>query len=73
MCLLGSDLSRGKALVSVVGDILPALTETVLYRDHFAIGVVLGAIDARNERRIITRFVAERGSDEDLKARDMLR
>ena len=53
MRFFGCNLSLGKALVSVVGDILSALTETALDGDHFVIGIVLGAVDARNKCRVV--------------------
>ena len=53
MRFFGCDLSLGKALVSVIGDILSALTETALDGDHFVIGIVLGAVDTRNKCRVV--------------------
>ena len=53
MRFFGSDLALDKALVSVVGDILPTLTETAFYGNHFMISVMLGAVDARNECRAV--------------------
>ena len=53
MRFLGSNLALGKALISVVGDILTALTETALDGNHFVISVMLGAVNTRDKCRMI--------------------